>query len=125
MEPQIPASELTMDPNSLYREEVFSDQRVGSMRRLTPVDTLGNDDPSRKVIYVGQAQLTTPMGNLPIAFEIEADTLGAAAEGFAAAAEAAIERTAREIEEMRREQASQIVVPKAGGGIPGGGIQMP
>lgn len=125
MEAQNPASDLNMDANALYREEVFSDQRVGSMRRLTPVDANGNDDPTRDVIYVGQAQLTTAMGNLPIAFEIQADSIGAAAEGFAAAAEEAIESTAREIEEMRRQQASKIVVPQAGGGIPGGGIQMP
>lgn len=125
MEAQNPASDLNMDANALYREEVFSDQRVGSMRRLTPVDANGNDDPTRDVIYVGQAQLTTPMGNLPIVFEIQADSIGAAAEGFAAAAEEAIESTAREIEEMRRQQASKIVVPQAGGGIPGGGIQMP
>lgn len=125
METQNPVDELQMDPNGLYREEVFSDQRVGSIRRLTPVDAQGNDDAGRDVIYVGQAQLSTPMGNLPIAFEIPADSLGAAAEGFAAGAAEAVERTAREIEEMRREQASQIVVPKAGGGIPGGGIHMP
>jgi len=76
----------------------------------------------------------TPMGAIPLAFEITAVSLAEAIEGFSAGAEEALERTAREIEEARREQASSIVMPKGGGGggyggpgggMPGGGIQLP
>jgi hypothetical protein len=128
---QDPHADLKMDPTSLYREETFSDQKVGTIRRMTPVDSAGEDDPSRPVLYVGQAQLMTPMGAIPLAFQIDAASLSEAVENFAAAAEVQLEQTARQIEEARREAASQIVIPKGGaggmpgGGMPGGGIQMP
>ncbi len=126
-------TELKMNPADLYREETFTDRRAGTIRRMTPVTADGSDDPARPVLYVGQAQILTPMGAMPIAFEIEAQTLGEAAEKFSAAANVAVERTAREIEELRREAASQIVIPKPGqggmggpSGMGGGGrIQMP
>jgi hypothetical protein len=131
-----PSTELKMDPDALYREEVFSDQRVGTIRRLTPVDSSGADDSARPVLFVGQAQLLTPMGAIPLTFQIEASSLAEAIENFAGAAEVQLEETARQIEEARREAASQIVIPKGGaggmpgggmpgGGLPGGGIQMP
>ena len=131
-----PSAELKMDPDALYREEVFTDQRVGTARRMTPVDSQGNDDPARPVLYIGQAQLMTPMGAIPLTFQIEAGSLAEAIENFAGAAEVQLEETARQIEEARREAASQIVIPKGGagglpgggmpgGGMPGGGIQMP
>ncbi len=131
-----PSAELKMDPDALYREEVFTDNRVGTIRRMTPVDSQGQDDVARTVLYVGQAQLMTPMGAIPLTFQIEAGSLAEAVEKFAAAAEVQLEETARQIEEARREAASQIVIPKGGaggmpgggmpgGGMPGGGIQMP
>ncbi len=121
-----PSAELKMDPDALFREEVFTDSRVGTIRRMTPVDSSGADDTSRPVLYVGQAQLMTPMGAIPLTFQIEAGTLAEAVENFAGAAEVQLEETARQIEEARREAASQIVIPKGGaGGLPGGGIQMP
>lgn len=133
MDPDNATPELTMDPAALYREETYTDRRAGTLRRLTPVQTDGSDDPARPVLYIGQAQILTPMGAMPIAFEIEAESLGEAAEKFGDAANVAVERTARELEELRREAASQIVVPKSGqggfggpGGLPGGGrFQMP
>ena len=120
------AADLKMDSTSLYSEETFTDQKVGTIRRMTTVDSTGETDPSRAVLYVGQAQLMTPMCAIPLAFQIEAASLSEAIENFAAAAEVQLEQTARQIEEARREQASQIVIPKSGGGgMPGGGIQMP
>lgn len=133
MNPDNTTNELSMDPAALYREETYTDRRAGTIRRLTPVLADGSDDPARDVLYIGQAQILTPMGAMPIAFEIAAGSLGEAAEKFGDAASVAVERTAREIEELRREAASQIVIPKPGqggfggpGGAPGGGrIQMP
>jgi len=125
------AADLKMDPTSLYREETFTDQKVGTIRCMTPVDNAGETDTSRPVLYVGQAQLMTPMGAIPLTFQIEAASLSEAVENFAAAAEVQIEQTARQIEDARREAASQIVIPKGGaggmpgGGLPGGGIHMP
>jgi hypothetical protein len=113
----IPAGELRMDTSSLYREEVVTDRRVGSIRVLTPLRPDGSTDPSRQVTYVGEAQLLTPAGVLPLVFEIDATSLSDAIEKFASGAAGALERTRREIEQLRREAASQIVVPT---GIPPG-----
>lgn len=115
-----------MDPNSLFREEQFTDQKMGSIRKLIPVKADGSDDGDRDVIFFGAAQVMTPMGAMPLNFPLEGTTVGAAAEDFAVKAGLAVEQAAREMEEMRREQASQIVVPgQNGGGIGGqsrGGI---
>jgi hypothetical protein len=68
---------------------------------------------------MGQAQVMTPMGALPISFELEAATLDVAVEKFGVAAEQAVRETMRELQEMRREQASSLVIPDAGGaGLP-------
>ena len=113
----IPAGELRMDASSLYREEVVTDRRIGSIRVLTPLKPDGSTDLGRPVAYVGEAQLLTPAGVLPLVFEIDASSLTDAIEKFAAGAAGALDRTRREIEQLRREAASQIVVPT---GIPPG-----
>ncbi len=124
-----PATELKVDPNSLYLEEIFTDRRVGTIRRLTPVKKDGTRDPAKPVLYIGETQVLTPAGALPIGFEITAGSLEEAAEKFGAQAKEAIERTVRELQELRRQQASSIVVPQGPlppmGGPGGGKIQMP
>ena len=79
--------QATMDPTQIYREETFTDRRVGTIRRLTPVGADGAPDAARPVLYVGQAQVMTPMGAVPISFELEAPTLSAAIAKFGEAAE--------------------------------------
>ena len=113
--------EIQLDPSGLYREDVFTDRRAGSVRRLTPVTSDGADDPTRHVLYSGQTQLLTPGGVLPLGFEIEADSLKQALEKFPAGVKLALEQAIDEAREMRREAASRIVVPDAGGGPAGGG----
>lgn len=124
--------EAQMDPNALYQEEMFTDRRVGALRRLTPVKSDGSRDAARPMLFIGQAEIMTNMGPVPINFEIEGETLDQAVAGFAPAAAAAIERTVQQIQDMRRQQASQLVVPQGGmpnlgGGPRGGGgkIQIP
>src|SRR5881409_520852 len=115
-------AELKVDPASLYLEEIFTDRRVGTIRRLTPVNKEGVRDQARAVLYVGETQVLTPAGALPIAFEIGAGSLEEAAEKFGPLAKEAIERTVKELQELRRQAASSIVVP----GAPGPGkIQIP
>lgn len=111
-----------MDPASFYREDTYTDRRIGTIRILTPVTRDGTTDLGRPVLYVGETQLLTTGGLLPLVFEIEATSLGDAADRFAEGAEMAIERTRREIEQMRREQASQIIVPDS---MPGAGLRGP
>jgi hypothetical protein len=118
-------SEPKMDLSTLYREELFTDRRVGTIRRLTPVLVDGSTDKSREIIFVGEAQMLTPAGALPITFEIDANSLQEATNKFGAAAKEAVERTVKEIQELRRQATSSIVVPGAGG-IPGTGkLQLP
>ena len=114
--------DVRLDATSLYREEVFTDRRAGTIRRLTPVTVNGADDNTRHVLFSGQTQLLTPAGVLPLAFEIEADSLEDALEKFPDGVKGALEQAIDEAREMRREQASRIVVPEVGGGMgPGPG----
>ena len=121
--------EITMDTENLYREENFTDRRIGSIQRLIPVKTDGMADDSRSEIYVGQTQMLTPAGALPLSFEIEANTLDEAIGKFGDGAKEALADTMQRLEEMRREQASSIIVPGAGGAPggapPGGGLKIP
>jgi len=133
MASDINAVDLRMDPVNLYREEVFTDRRAGMLRVLTPVKRDGLTDPTRQVLYLGEAQILTPMGALPLTFEIDANSLGEAAEKFAAGAKVAVERAVRELQELRREATSPIIIPDRvppdlggpGGPRGGGGIRFP
>jgi hypothetical protein len=129
-------NEIQMDTTNLYREEVFTDNAVGTLRRLVPVTADGEVDGSRAAQYVGSTQVLTNAGPLPLSFEIEAGSLTEAAAAFGEAAKDAFEKTMEELRELQRQQAGSIVVPKGGmggmgpggmgpGGMGGGKIQMP
>jgi hypothetical protein len=128
-------NEIQMDTTNLYREEVFTDNTVGTLRRLVPVTADGEVDTGRATQYVGSTQVMTNAGPLPLSFEIEAGSLTEAAAAFGAAAKGAFEKTMEELREMQRQQAGSIVVPQGGmggmggmgpgGGMGGGKIQMP
>ncbi len=133
--------EIKLDSDNLYQEEVFTDRRVGTLMRLTPVNKDGSRDDSRDVVYAGQASLMTPMGSLPLHFSLEADSIEDALAKYPEEANKALEKTLKELEEMRKEQqGGGIITPdKMGGGQGGfgggqgglggagggGGIQMP
>ena len=55
---------------------------------------------------------------MPISFELDAATLDVAIAKFGDAAEQAVQQTMRDLQEMRREQASSLVLPDAGGRRP-------
>jgi len=121
-------NDIKVDPKALYLEEIFTDRRVGTIRRLTPVTKDGTRDAARAVLYQGETQVLTPAGALPIGFEIAAGSLEEAAEKFGSLAKEAIERTVKELQDLRRQAASSIVVPQGplppmgGGGMGGGGL---
>ena len=126
-------AEFQMDPAQLCKEEVFTDRRVGTITRMTPVQGNGERDESRPLEYIGQTQIMTRAGALPISFPIEAESLEEAAKKFGAGADQAVEDTMRRIQEMQREAATSIVTPESGGfgggfggtpGGPGGKIQL-
>lgn len=118
--------EAKMDATSLYREEIYTDRAAGTIRVLVPVTRDGGPDQTRPTIYVGEAQILTNMGPLPVSFEIEARTLGEAVQKYGDAATEGIERAVRELQEMRRQASSSILVPGAtpglAGGLPPGGL---
>lgn len=130
------APEAAMDAASLYREEIVTDRKIGTIRMLVPITADGAADGSRKTIYSGEAQIMTNMGALPVNFDIDADNLTDAVANYGDAARAGIERTMKELQEMRRQASSGLIVPPAGaasaltgggmGGLGGGGkIQLP
>jgi hypothetical protein len=115
--------DMKMDVATLYREEIYTDRKIGTIRALVPVTANGATDGSRPVVYTGEAQIMTQMGPLPITFEIEAKSLSEAVNGYAAAAKVAVERTVKELQDLRRQAASGIVLPGQGGaGFPPGGL---
>ncbi len=106
------AREASMDVTDLWREEMITDRRVGTLRVMTPIRPDGSADPARHVAYVGEAQMMTNMG--------ASDSLAQAVAGYGEAAHEAFERTMRELQELRRQSASSLVLPGQGGG--GGGF---
>lgn len=121
-----PLGDMNVDQDNLYREETFTDLKIASIRRLTPVRPDGSDDPERPLMFVGETTLMSARGPLPINTPIEAASLEEAFEAFPTAIQQAVERLMEEAREMQRQEASRIVVPgqgPAGGGMggPGGG----
>lgn len=104
-------ADISVDKNNLYREETFSDLRVASIRRLTPVKEDGSPDASRPVLFIGETTLMSQRGPLPIQAPIEARTLSEAFDHFPDAVNAAVERIIEQAREMQRHEASRIVVP--------------
>ncbi len=120
---------LKMDPNDLYKEEVYMDRKIGLIRCLIPVKATGEKDDSRKAIFTGEAQIMTQVGPVPINFEIEAEDLAGAVAVYAQSAKAGIEKTVEQLKELRRQEASKLVVPGQAGfnppGTSGSGLVMP
>ena len=115
--------EPEMDASALYREEIITDRKVGTIRMMTPITAEGRVDDKRPVLFIGEAQMLTSVGPLPISFDIEAKTLAEAVAKYGAAAKDGFERAVRELQDLRRQQASSIVVPPPGaaGALTGGG----
>jgi hypothetical protein len=120
-------ADATMDASTLYREEIVTDRKVGTIRMMVPVKSDGAPDSARATVYTGEAQIMTNMGVLPVSFDIEATSLADAVAKYGEAAKVGIERTMRELQEMRRQASSGLIVPPpgaagalTGGGLPGG-----
>jgi hypothetical protein len=131
-DPGMRVADAAMDETALYREEIYTDRKVGTLRVLLPVKADGTPDAQRRTVYQGEAQLMTNVGPLPISFDIDATDLADAVSKYAEATKAGVERAMRELQEMRRQASSSIVLPPAGatlgpgGGLGGGGkIQLP
>lgn len=124
--------DIRMNPDELYREDIITDQKIGTIRVMTPIKSDGTTDAARDILYIGQSQMMTPAGALPLNFEIEASNLKEAVEKFGDHTKQAMEETVEKLKELQRQQSSQIVIPGSEGGMgglgglggPGGKIQL-
>lgn len=114
-------SDVKMDTANLYREEAYTDLKIGGIRKLVPINVDGSEDASRPAVFSGHTQVMSPHGPVPIQGAIEATTLEDAVSGFPQAMEEAMNRMVEEAQRMQREQANKIVTPddlkKDNGGI--------
>ena len=101
--------DFSIDRSNLYKEESFTDLKVGNIRRLTPVKQDGSEDKTRNTIFVGQTNLMTPNGALPIQGVISAKELQQAVKRFPEAMEEAVERMMEEAQKMKDQQGSEII----------------
>lgn len=106
---------IRFNQQNLYREEIFSDLTIGSIRQLTPVKPNGEPDKARKILFVGQSQIYTQQGPMPIQFPIDAINLPTAMENFPDAMEEFMAHLVEEAKEIQRQEQSRIIVP---GGAP-------
>jgi hypothetical protein len=119
-DPRTPISEIQVDKTNLYREELITDLKVASIRRMVPIKADGSVDESRPVLFSGETQLMSQAGLVPVHCPIEAASLEEALDKFPEAVNMAVERMVEEAREMQRREASRIVVPGAMPGMPGG-----
>ena len=110
--------DFKVDKNNLYREESITDLKVASIRRLIPVKADGTEDSSRKTVFVGQTQLMSPEGPLPIQSELVAGTIEEALDAFPNAMQRALSEVIAKIKKMQQQKSqssrgsdSRIIVP--------------
>lgn len=111
-------AEIKVDRDNLYREEMVTDLRIATIRHLCPIRADGSPDPERPDLYIGQTQLMSQAGMLPVQAAIEATSLEEAIQKFPAAIQRAVDELVDEARQLQREEASRIVIPR--GPLPGG-----
>ena len=103
--------DFSVERTNLYREENFTDLKIASIRRLTPVKPDGSPDKTRKTLFVGHTNLITPSGPLPIQNVIQAKELQQAIKKFPEAMQSAMERLIEEAKKQKQQEDSRIIVP--------------
>ena len=103
--------DFKVDKSNLYLEESFTDLKVATIRRLTPVKPDGSIDKTRKTVFVGQTNIMTPNGPLPIQSAISAKHLQQAIKKFPDAMQDAVEKLAREVQKLKERNESSIITP--------------
>ena len=117
-EEEAPEKKIKFNQQNLHQEEIFTDLTIGSIRRLTPVKPNGEMDKTRPILFVGQSQIYTQQGPMPIQFPIEAKSLQQAMEKFPAAMEEFVAHLVEQAKEMQRQEQSRLIVPASS--VPGG-----
>jgi len=107
-----PQRKVKVNLQNLYREEMYTDMRTAALRQLTPVKPNGEIDKTRKFLFVGQTNIMSPQGPLPVQFPIDAKNLQEAAEKFPDVMEQFLAKLAEEIKDAQRQEQSRIIVPE-------------
>ena len=103
------AFDFKLDRLNLYQEETFTDLKVGTVKRFTPVKPDGTPDKSRKTLFAGQADIYTPHGPLPLQNVIQAKDLAQAFKRFPEAMQAAMERLVEDANKMKDQKPSPLI----------------
>lgn len=107
--------DFQVDKKNLYREETFTDLKIASIQKVTPIHPDGSEDTSRDAFYVGSTQLGTPHGPVPIQARLEGATLDQAMDAFPQAMEAETKKVVQQFKKMQAEENkskdSRIIVP--------------
>ena len=105
-------TDIKINQDELYKEESFTDLKLATIRRLTPIKIDGTIDESREAIFTGMTQLMSPNGPVPVQCLIEgAKNLSEAAAKLPEAIEKTVQAMIAEAKEMQRQESSRIIVP--------------
>ena len=96
--------DFSFDKNNLYKEEAFSDRKVGVIRKLTPVKIDGSEDPNRQIDFFGHLQIMSPEGPIPVQAPLKAKSLEEAVDLFPKT----MQRTFNEMIEQAQKRQNQI-----------------
>jgi hypothetical protein len=112
-------TELKIDRSNLFKEETYTDLKVGIVKCMTPVKADGTVDKTRKSVFVGQTSLMTPNGPLPIQGIIQAKELQQAIKKFPETMQASMERLAEEARKYQEQENANIEKPDSRIIVPG------
>jgi hypothetical protein len=105
--------DIKVDLGNLYCEETFTDLKLGWIRRLTPVKPDGSKDENREYIFIGQTQLVTPEGPVPVHCRIPEKTLEEAIEQFPQVMEQTMHDMIKKAMERQEQAASSTPAPES------------
>jgi hypothetical protein len=101
--------DFSLDRSNLFLEETFTDLKVGTLKRFTPVLPDGSVDKSRRTVFLGQTSIHTPHGPLPLQNIIVAKDLAQAFKRFPGAMDEAMQQLIEEAAKAEPEQASPTI----------------
>ena len=100
--------EFRLDRSNLYLEESFTDL-TGTVKRFTPVKPDGTPDKGRKTLFLGQTNVVSPYGYVPIQNVIAAKELSQAVKRYPEAMEQALQHLLEEARKLKEEEPSPII----------------
>jgi hypothetical protein len=103
--------DFSINGQNLYREDTVTDLEGGAIRRMVPVTVEGDPDTARAAMFFGSLQIMTPQGPLPVQARLEANNMQEAVADFPGTMAKAVEALVEELEKLKRESESRIVVP--------------